>query len=30
MPVVTSFSALEEDSPQEFEVDGTEIVLVRN
>lgn len=29
MPVVTSFSALEEDSPQEFEVDGTEIVLVR-
>ncbi|WCC79298.1 non-heme iron oxygenase ferredoxin subunit [Cutibacterium equinum] len=29
MSVVTSLSALEEDSPQEFDVDGTEIVLVR-
>ncbi|MDO4413011.1 non-heme iron oxygenase ferredoxin subunit [Cutibacterium sp.] len=29
MSVVTSLSALKENSPQEFEVDGTEIVLVR-
>ena len=29
MPVVTTVSALKENSPQEFEVDGTDVVLVR-